>query len=182
MAVAVRSVSFLAGLAWQNRIVSDVVRYRVPGGYRAGMLALFASFAILGVFLMVVAIYDGQPAGAVAAWAAACAILAGDIAYLYLFRVVYELELDGERLRWRSPLRSGEVALADLTRIRASMPGAAGLLDGAPGPRLRVFVTKGFTGFTSALVAARPDLPVRIGFGTRLAERWPGRSAFRKAG
>lgn len=45
-----------------------------------------------------------------------------------------------------------------------------------------VFARKGFTGFTEALVAARPDLRVRIGFRARLAERLPGRSGFRRLG
>lgn len=114
----------------------------------------------------------------VAAWAVACTVPVGSIAYLYLFRVVYELEFDGERLRWRAPLRSGEVSLASLTGVCAIAPGAAGFLDRAAGPWMRVFVRKGFIDFTSALVAVRPDLAVQIGFAARLAERWPGRSAF----
>ena len=89
--------------------------------------------------------------------------------------------LDGP-LRWRAPLRSGELPLTELTRIRAIGPGASGFLDQAVGPRMRVYVRKGFTDFTGALVAARPDQAVRIGFGARLVERWPGRSAFRGAG
>lgn len=175
-------VAFRGSAACQNRVVSDVVRYRVSGGYRVAMLALFTFYAVLAVFLIAVAVYDGQPVGAVAAWAMAGTVPVGCLAYLYLFRVVYELEFDGERLRWRAPLRSGDVALADLTRVRAISPGAVGFLHRASGPRMRVYVRKGFTDFTGALVAARPGLAVRIGFGARLAERCPGRSAFRRLG
>ena len=62
--------------------MSDVVRYRAPFGYRVGALALFTFYAILAVFLMGVAVYDGQPAGVVAAWAVACSVPVGWLALL----------------------------------------------------------------------------------------------------
>jgi hypothetical protein len=151
----------------------------MQGSYRFLTIALFVCFGVVAVALVVVAPW-GRSGGPAVAFTCVWIALMGWTAHWFLFRVAYELELDGDRLRWRAPLRSGEVALADLTRV--STRGNVGVIAGARHQRVMVLARKGLTGFTAALVAARPDLEVRIGLQVRLAERLPGRSGFREIG
>lgn len=151
----------------------------MPGSYRFLVLVMFACFGIVAVLLVVVNAIGrsgGPPVVATCLWITAM----GWNAYWFLFRIAYELESDGDRLRWRAPLRSGEMALADLTGVRSRS--SVGVISGASQQRVLVWVRKGFVQFTEAMVAARPDLRVRIGFRARLVERWPGRSGYRRLG
>ncbi|HEX9035275.1 MAG TPA: hypothetical protein VF834_25825 [Streptosporangiaceae bacterium] len=160
--------------------MNSAVRYGIGGWYRVLMLAMFAIFGIVAVLLVVAASggHGGVPVLFIMMWI----VIIGGNGYFSLFRVAYELEFDGERLRWRAPLRSGEVPLSGLTRIRAVRSSFFGAIDGAREGRVLVLAGKGFTEFSRAVVVARPELPVQIGFRARLAERMPGRSRFRGSG
>jgi hypothetical protein len=155
-----------------------VTSYRMYAFYRTQIFAIFALFAVVAVVMLATTASDsGPPLPFLLLWIA-IAIFNG---YWFLFRIVYELELDDQILRWRTPLRRGSVALLDIAELRPFRLGSnIEIIELDDGTRLRVFVRKGFRAFADELAAQRPGLPVRLGFQARMTERMPGWSGFRR--
>lgn len=154
-----------------------MVRYRMYALYRAQILAMFGLFAVIAVvFVTVAAMSNASLLVFAALWVAALSWNG----YWFLLRLVYDLELDGDVVRWRTPLRSGTVPLSDVVELRPSRFGSnAEVFELADRRRLLVFVRKGFRAFADELVARRPGIPVRLGLQARLVERFPGWSGFK---
>jgi hypothetical protein len=104
-------------------------------------------------------------------------------AYFLFLRVAYELEFDGDTLRWRSPLRRGEVNLRGVLRV-ASGPGTLPLVtfSVADGSSIMVSVRRGLHDFTEVLVQQRPELSVYLNMHERLIESLGLRSGFEVLG
>ena len=154
-----------------------MVRYRMYAFYRAQILAMFGLFAVIAVGFVTAAAMSNAPLLVFAALWVATLLWNG---YWFLLRLVYDLELDGDAIRWRTPLRSGTITLSDVVELRPSRFGSnAEVFELVDRARLLVFVRKGFRAFADELVARRPELPVRLGFQARLVERLPGWSGFK---
>ena len=98
-------------------------------------------------------------------------------AYLWLIRIAAELTLDGNTLKAASPFRTRNVTLADLVTIRPGRFASRGVVIEVVGERpILTLATKGFREFTDEVARRRPNLPIRLGWQARLAEKMPGRS------
>jgi hypothetical protein len=142
-------------------------------------VAIFGIFAVVAIVLVAVALggsTDGPPVVFTAFWLGAL-IWNG---YWWLFRLAIELSIDGTVLTWATPLRRGRIDLQDVTELRPmrlmSSVEVIGLRDRRP---LLTPATKGIRMFTDELTRLRPDLSVRLGWQSRLAERLPGSSRTR---
>lgn len=103
-------------------------------------------------------------------------------AYWWLLRFAADITLDGDYLRWAAPLRRGELRLDELTEIRPMrLASNVAVIEAADNRRVLVLATKGIRAFTDEISRRRPELPVRLGWQARFAERMPGRSAFRRS-
>ncbi len=150
--------------------------YRVPGVQVGVLVALFALLPMaLGELFFAVIIRRDVPYGAVV-W---LAIVVWN-AYWFLLRFAHRVELDGSTLRWRAPLRSGSVALADIRRVRPSwLFSNIQVMDtGARGPAM-VWAVRGFRDLVDAVWVERPGLPCQLSPQARIAARMPLRSGFR---
>lgn len=138
-------------------------------------MALFALLPMaLGELFFDVIIRRDIPYGAVV-W---LAIILWN-AYWFLFRFAHGVELDGAVLRWRAPLRSGSVALADIRRVRPSwlFSNIQVMETGARGPAM-VWAVRGFRDLVEAVCLERPGLPCQLSPQARIAGRMPLRSGF----
>ena len=88
--------------------VEVMVRYRMYAFYRAQILAMFGLFAVMAVGFVTAAAMSNAPLLVFAALWVAALLWNG---YWFLLRLVYDLELDGDVIRWRTPLRSGTIAV-----------------------------------------------------------------------
>jgi hypothetical protein len=85
--------------------------------------------------------------------------------YWWLFRVAFELEMNNDRLSWKTPLRTGTVSVDEIERVRPMWFGTNVEVVEFRGRRpLFVLVSPGFRSFTHALQRRRPGLPVRFGW------------------
>jgi hypothetical protein len=140
------------------------------------MLILFAG---IGVFL----VWDSATGAAGPGWAftgfwlvAVCYM-----AYGFLWRTAYELELRNDVLCWKTPLRSGQVALRDIRELHPWVWGRnAEAIDFMDGRRILVMVQQGFTAFANDLAASAPGLPITVSRWANVADRWGGESGYRR--
>ena len=102
--------------------------------------------------------------------------------YRALFRRAYRLDLELSQIRWRAPLKGGELSVGDLTAVRPSrMTGGIWVLEVRNAPNVPVHVRKGFLQFVQELQVLRPDLPVNPeDLTVRISESLPGPSGFSK--
>ena len=151
----------------------------MPGG-RWLILAMFGAFVVAAIVLVGATLVGGRdspPDGFTIFWLAAV----GWNAYWWLFRIAAELRIEGSDLCWWTPLRSGRVPLAEVTEIRPwPLASNVGVFRLTTGPSVIVIATKGFRAFTDEIARIRPDLPVRLGWQARLAERLPGWNRFKR--
>jgi hypothetical protein len=150
--------------------------YRVPPVQVAMLVALFAlAPAAAGELLFGVILRIDIPYGAVL-WLA----IAVWNAYWFLLRFAHRAELDDAGvLRWRAPLRSGRVDLADLEKVRPSLLFSnIQILDTGRGRPAMVWAVRGFGELAAAFDAQHPGLPCQLSPQARLAARMPLRSAF----
>jgi hypothetical protein len=158
--------------------------YQIFDGYREMTIVLCALAAVAGcagtVVMAVVAIY-GDPEAWV--FVVACPLIVAGAAYALLVRIAYRVELDGDTLRWWTPLRSGEQPLAQLLAIRPSRHGR-NIADFVffDNSRVRVLTTRGFLPFATRVQAAAPTVDVRIRLFHRIVERLPGPTGYRAGG
>jgi hypothetical protein len=152
-----------------------MVEFRPPLG-KGPIVAIFVIFGIAAIVLVTATVGDGTQSPPVAftvLWLAAL----GWNAYWWLFRIAVALRIDGYVLYWNAPFRSGAIPLADLKGIRPlRLASNVEVFDHSAGRPVLVMATKGLGAFLDAVSVARPDLPVRLGWQGRLAERtggWP---------
>ena len=110
-----------------HRYALPMGRYSYTTGNRWVLLAAFAAFVLFGGLFVVLAVTrpDGPPLLFVLAWIA----ILGWNAYWFLWRLSYRLEVDGDRLRWMTPLRTGEVRVSDVLDIHPGMFGQATVIE-----------------------------------------------------
>jgi hypothetical protein len=101
-------------------------------------------------------------------------------AYWWLFRAAVALRLHQGVLFWEGPLRSGQIPLANLIAVRPMrLLSQVEVFERSDGRPVLVMATKGLQRFLDELAAAKPELPVQLGWQGRLAERMPGWSGWR---
>ena len=134
-----------------------------------------ALFAIVATVMTASSLTTGSPPiGFVAGWVA---ILAGN-GYWFLFRIGYQLDVDGATVTWRAPLRRRSVPLSDIEGNGAIWFGF---------PRLRVRLGRslliaggpGWVDFLAALATVCPTADIAPTTTDRLAARWPLAGRFR---
>lgn len=144
------------------------------------IVALFVIFAVAGLALVAATLgegAEGPPLAFTVLWLAALAWNA----YWWLFRIATAFRLDGDALHWEAPLRSGAIPLSGLGAVRPmSFASNVAVFEHTTGRPVLIIVKKGLGAFLDELSAARPDLPVRLGWQGRLAERMPGWSRWRR--
>lgn len=141
--------------------------------YQPLLFGLLAAFSLVGVALWVIIATNSAGPGWL--FTAVWTVGMGHLGRWYLWKTVYELQLDGSVLYWKTPLRSGAVALSDI-RVLRPMRGSLNsqLIRLADGTALMVFMGKGFLPFIDDLTRQSPELPVRTRpFFSQLLENWP---------
>jgi hypothetical protein len=142
--------------------------------------AIFGMFGIVAIVLIIGTLAGGDnapPAAFTVLWL--CALAWNG--YWWLFRIATELRIDGLELSWSSPLRSGRVSFGQLIEIRPMrFASNVEIFKVQGGQSIIVMATKGLRAFTDEISRRRPDLPVRLGWHARLAERLPGWSRFKR--
>ena len=137
---------------------------------------MFAFFAVVGAFLVLATPTEGPeavPAGFKVFWVGALVWNA----YWFLFRIAVSLRLEDRELVWDAPLRSGRIAVGDVVAVRPMrFASNVEVFEQRGGRPVMVMVTKGLSDFLAELSKLNPNLPVRLGWQSRLAERLPGRS------
>jgi hypothetical protein len=146
-----------------------IYRRRFGRGLTVGVFAALAVVAVALVAAMVAGGLAGRTVAA-AVWLAAF----GWTAYWWLLRIPVGVLLELDTLVWDAPLRSGELPVASVTRVRPMRLAATGVLiehDGGrplvlpPAPDLRPVLAE--------LSRLRPDLDVPAG--------WPARPGSRRS-
>lgn len=150
--------------------------YRLYRMWRVQAIVTVAAFGGIGIALVVISATGraGPGWGFTALWVAGVAVAA----YLYLFRVAYELELSDDQLLWKAPVRSGRAPLQELTAVKtlALMPGAA-LIAFRTGTKVLVLVQPGFRDFARDVARAAPHSSVEVGVFGAIADRFGGRNS-----
>jgi hypothetical protein len=83
--------------------------------------------------------------------------------YWVLFRTVHRLELKPDVLCWHGILRSGQIPVADLRRLRSVRSGGSDqLIIEASGRRLRVAARHGMEELVAAIQQAAPQVEVTV--------------------
>jgi hypothetical protein len=146
--------------------------------WRAQILAMFAVFVVAAVFMVAaIAAGSGPPVWFAAFWLAAL-VWNG---YWFLFRVAYQLDLTEHEICWRTPLRSGSIALTDLVELRPHRFGSSiEVIQLASGTKVLVMVRKGFVDFMMEIQRLAPQVHARVGAFAKLGNRLPGPRGFRR--
>lgn len=143
-------------------------------------LAIFGVFAIAAIALITATLVGGDNAPPAALSVLWLCVLTWN-AYWWLFRIATELRIDGPELAWSSPLRNGRVSFDQLTEIRPMrLASSVEIFKVNSGQTIIVMATKGLREFTEEISRRRPDLPVRLGWHARIAERLPGWNRFKR--
>jgi hypothetical protein len=158
------------GLLGEVAVTRSVYRIRL---YRPLIVGLLTVFSLVDAFLWVNSAIGSVGPGWLFTleWTA----ILGYLAWVFLWRTVYELHLDGDDLSWWTPLRSGTVRLSDVRELRPTRGTCnSELIRLGDGKALMVFTLKGFVPFVDDIRRQAPDLPVRVRpFFSQVAEKWP---------
>ena len=84
-------------------------------------------------------------------------------AYWFLFRISYRIEMQGNQIRWFTPLRRGQFALDDLVSIRSSPLNQLSVFKRRSGPSVIMTVQRGLSEFTDEVRHRAPRVSVRAG-------------------
>ena len=137
--------------------------YSYTTGNRPLLLVMFAGFAVFGVFLLVrtLAGSDGPGLLFLVAWLA----ILGRNAYWFLWRFSYRVEVRDDLLRWMTPLRNGEVALADVETVRLGWFGQTTVFQVRDQEDVTVLTRKGIVEFARQVTGHTLTVPfyVRLG-------------------
>jgi hypothetical protein len=120
---------------------------------------VLAVLCIAGVW-MVVSTATGQggpPLYFTVLWLAAL----GWNVYWWLWRISYRIEVDGDRLRWKTPLRSGRALVGDVESIRPGFRGQTTVLEMRAGRDVICLTRNGISEFVAALTRDRAILVTR---------------------
>ena len=102
--------------------------------------------------------------------------------YWFLFRIAFEIcVVDGSTLRWRTMTSSYEARLDRMTGVMSPWGRFGNTLrriavEGGPSPLL--IPAPGISDVIAAVVAFRPEVPVKSSWLDRSAERFAGRSVY----
>jgi hypothetical protein len=152
--------------------------WRLPWLYRLQVMGTVGVLAVVGVVM--------PAAGAAPAWFAVLWVAAlcwnG---YWFLLRIVHQLEVAAGVLRWRAPLRAGQIPIGEVVAIQPSRVAMMGhVVTTRRGTIWVTFATPGFAEFAAALQAAQPVMSVRVGRLARVnyPRRWLAGAGFYRDG
>ncbi|HTL42523.1 MAG TPA: hypothetical protein VL294_13725 [Pseudolysinimonas sp.] len=134
-------------------------RYRYVTGNRGIILAGAAAFGCLAAFVVAFAAQRADLAGAafLVLW---IAVVAWN-AYMLLWRLCIRLDVEGDRLLWTAPLRSGETRVSEIVAIRPGLLGRSTVIALRDGRGLEFLSRTGVREFADALDGGR-GLPVEV--------------------
>ena len=152
-------------------------RFSYTPGRRSFILLVFAALAVAAVFLIVMTITSSQgpPLLFAIAWVG---IFAWN-AYWSLWRSSYRMDVDGDRLLWKTPLRQGEVRVSDIQAIRPGLIGQVAVIEVRDHEDLTCLARRGIAEFTAALADGRP-IEVSLTWLEKLNRLDFGRNAFER--
>lgn len=152
------------------------MRYQPMPGGKFLVLAMFGVFGVAAVFLATASLSGGDgapPPLFTAFWLAALAWNG----YWFLFRFAVRLTLHADSIIAEMPLGRRVVPVNEIVAIRPmKLASNAAVFEVSDQRPVLTLATKGFREFAAAVVAVRPELPMRLGWQARLAARMPGRS------
>jgi hypothetical protein len=153
-------------------------RYSYTTGGRVMTLFVFVGLGAAAVYLLFLAVTGLRGPGLVFTflWLGALAWNA----YWWLWRTSYRIEVAGDRLRWMTPIRRGEVSVSDVEAIRPGLLNQVTIIEVREGPDVICLSRTGIAEFAAAIAGDR-DIPVsaRIPLSERLSGAIRG-SAFER--
>jgi hypothetical protein len=147
--------------------------YRMAKWWPAQITATIALFSAIAGFL----VWTSATGAAGLGWVftSVWLLALGFTGYGFLWRLVYQLELLDDVIRWKTPCRSGSVRLTDIREFHPWLWGRnAEAIDLMDGRRLLVLLRKGFTSFVADVKQKAPNLPIQVGRYAAIVEWWPG--------
>jgi hypothetical protein len=86
------------------------------------------------------------------------------VLYTALFRAIHRLELRPGVLCWRGSMRSGQIPLADLIRVRSARAGRSDqlIIEASHRRKLRIAAGNGMAEFAAAIQRAAPQVEVTV--------------------
>jgi len=140
----------------------DRVSYSMFPFWRPFVFVLFGCMAVAGVFIFFAPSGSNPGPGPLfgVAW---CLILLWN-AYWFLFRISYRVELEGNQIRWFTPLRRGEFALDDLASISSPLLlYQLSIFKRRSGPSVIMMVQRGLPEFAAEVHQRSPEVTVKTG-------------------
>ena len=156
------TLSFKAG--WVTDL-SETLRYRIPSAPVLPSVLLI--LVVAGLVFLIMTLTIGGP------WwfAVGYLLVTGWLAYNFLFRTAYQLEVEGGIIIWKSFGRTERVAVGEVRRLSTAYLGSIQVVECSDGRKLRVPVTQGYEPFIQAFRRLYPDLPVESVAYSRMVDR-----------
>jgi len=130
---------------------------------------------VVAVALLPVSLVGGEPPiGFTLFWVGAVAWNA----YWFLFRIGYQVEVDGQVVTWRTPLRRRTADLNRLTGVGSLWMGFSRLTVDGERSLFMMTLGPGWVTFLQALAQAHPTATFPPTALDRLGARWPGAGWF----
>lgn len=165
--------------AWKpTEQAGDTSTYGLYKWWPVQAKAMLVAFAVIGVFLVWSSVVGGGGPGwpFTGFWLFALCWMA----YWFMWRLVYEIELRDDVLLWRTPITSGVVKLQDIRELHPwGLVRNAEAIDLVDGRRILVLVQQGFNAFAEDLATRVPGLPIAVSQWANVADRWGGESGYR---
>lgn len=140
-----------------------MIKYSYSTGNRWLLLLMFALFVVFAVFVVVRALAESDAPGLLflVVWLAAL----GWNAYWFLWRFSYRVEVRDDLLRWMTPLRNGEVAVADVEKVRLGWLGQTTVFQIRDREDVTVVTRKGIVEFAREVTGDTLAVPFYVRFG-----------------
>lgn len=142
-------------------------RFSYVTGNRAMLLAIFGVLLIVGSFAVLYSTTSppSQPLWFIGLW---FVILVWN-AYWFLWRFSYRVDVDGDRLTWHAPFRSGELMVTDVQEVGTWWFRQMGVISVRDQRPILCLTKRGFPEFAEALVGDRAiHVDAQLSLGDRL--------------
>src|SRR5580704_7696421 len=135
--------------------------------WRPFVFVIFGFMVVAGVFLFTAP--GGSKAGPGSIFDVAWCLVVVWNAYWFLYRVSYRIEMEGDQIRWFTPLRHGEFAVDDLVSISSSpLTYQISTFKRKSGPSVIIMVQRGLSEFAQEVHQRAPQVAVKTGLYQKL--------------